>query len=60
MTLTIQELKEKIEMVEKDITHLSLEGGDLRKQNILNEYKEYLEDELKFLQNEQRIRNSTK
>jgi hypothetical protein len=52
--LTIIELEEKIKKVEADITGLMSTGGAGRKLEILTEYKAYLEDEIKFLKNEQR------
>ena len=45
--LSISELKQKLEQVKAD---LAKESG--RKYEVLSEYKEYLEDEIKFLQNE--------
>ena len=50
--LTIQELADKIKKVEKDLEELRLTGNASRKLEVLSEYKEYLEDELKFLKNE--------
>lgn len=52
--LTIQELADKIKKVEKDLEELRLTGNASRKLEVLSEYKEYLEDELKFLKNEAR------
>lgn len=51
MSLTAEELKEKIKQVEKDIATLSGTGESGRKFEVLNEYKEYLEDELRFIKN---------
>lgn len=45
--LSITELKEKLEQVKKDLAN---ETG--RKFEVLSEYKAYLEDEIKFLKNE--------
>lgn len=47
--LTIEALKEKIRKVEEDIKNLNQEGVTGRKFEVLNEYKEYLEDELRFI-----------
>jgi hypothetical protein len=47
MTLTAQEYRDKIEMVKKDIEKLESIGGGDRKMSILNDYIEYLKDELK-------------
>ena len=52
--LTIQELADKIKKVEMDLEELRLTGNASRKLEVLSEYKEYLEDELKFLKNEAR------
>jgi|LauGreDrversion4_2_1035121.scaffolds.fasta_scaffold943487_3 hypothetical protein len=52
--LTIEELKEKIERVRKDLESLRATGESSRKLEILNEYKSYLEEELAFLKREQR------
>jgi hypothetical protein len=52
--LSISELKEKIERVKQDLESLRLTGDASRKLEILSEYKKYLEDELKVLQQEQR------
>ena len=49
MSLTIDELKEKIAMVIRDIESLRKEGDSSRKIETLCEYKEYLEDQLKDL-----------
>ena len=51
--LSISELQEKLEQVKKD---LAKEIG--RKFEVLSEYKEYLEDEIRFLKNEQRNNNT--
>ena len=47
--LSISEINQKIEQVKID---LAKETG--RKYEVLSEYKSYLEDELEFLQREQR------
>lgn len=49
--LTSEELKEKIEMVKKDIELLRSTGETGRKLEVLCEYREYLEDELRFIKN---------
>ena len=54
--LTIQELKEKLAMIDKDIERLRSSGADLRHITVLGEYKDYIQDEIKFLENEQRKR----
>jgi hypothetical protein len=57
--LSISELKEKIERVKQDLESLRLTGDASRKLEILSEYKTYLEDELKVLQQEQRDKGLT-
>ena len=52
--LTIEELQDKIAKVVIDIEALRNTGESSKKLEILSEYKEYLEDELKFLKNESR------
>ena len=52
--LTIKDLEEKVKMVIKDMEALRLTGDASRKLEVLTEYKEYLEDEIKFLKNEKR------
>lgn len=52
--LSIIELEEKIAKVVKDIELLRSTGDASRKLEILNEYKTYLEDEVRFLKNEKR------
>lgn len=52
--LTIEELKEKLVMIDKDIERLRSSGADLRHITVLGEYKDYITDEIKFLENEQR------
>lgn len=54
--LSIESLKEKIKKVDTDIDDLRRQGDASRRLEVLNEYKKYLEDELKFLKNEQRNR----
>lgn len=44
----------RIAKVEEDIENLSVGGDNTRKIAVLNEYKEYLQDELKMLRNEKR------
>lgn len=51
MSLTIDELKEKIKQAEADINLLSSQGTSGRKFEVLNEYKKYLEEELEILKN---------
>ena len=49
--LTVEQLKDKIEQVESDIKKMQSEAGLDRKVAVLIEYKEYLNDELKALEN---------
>jgi hypothetical protein len=50
MSLTSQELKDKISMVEQDIANLRKDAGNDRKISILIDYIDYLKDELKILE----------
>lgn len=52
MSLDVQSLQAKIAMIDKDIDRLTKEPGNDRKIQVLREYKEYLQDELKLLKNE--------
>ena len=52
MSLTIDELKEKIKQVEKDIEALRSAGDTSRKLEVLCEYQRYLEEELQFIKSE--------
>jgi len=56
--LSITDLEEKVAKVAKDIELLRSTGDASRKLEILNEYKSYLEDELRFLKNEKRTQQS--
>ena len=50
MSLNVQQLTEKIAIVDKDIKQLQADGCADRKLFTLQDYKSYLEDELKALQ----------
>jgi hypothetical protein len=56
--LTIQALKEKLIKVEEDMRELQSQGDASRKFEVLSEYKNYLEDEIRVLKNEQREQKS--
>jgi hypothetical protein len=58
MSLTVQELKDKISMIDKDLDKLRTEGGNSRKLEVLAEYREYVSDELAVLQREIRATNN--
>lgn len=49
MSLTKQQLKDKIAIVEADIKQLQVDGYADKKMFTLQDYKAYLEDELKML-----------
>ena len=49
MSLTIDELKDKIIRVQEDLELLTRNGETGRKLEVLSEYKKYLEDELRNL-----------
>jgi uncharacterized small protein (DUF1192 family) len=50
--MTVQELKDKIAMVEADIASLSSQGQGERRLEVLHEYIDYLKDELRMAQQE--------
>jgi hypothetical protein len=52
--LTVKEMEEKIERVKKDLLTLQSDGTSSRKFEVLNEYLEYLQDELSFMKRELR------
>lgn len=54
--LSITELEAKIKQVTTDLELLRSTGESSRKLEILSEYKQFLEDDLKDLKNEQRLR----
>lgn len=62
MTVTIKDLEEKIRRVDEDIRHLRLEGGDNsgRKLEVLGDYRQYLQDEIKMLRDEERSNKRTR
>jgi hypothetical protein len=53
-SITITQLKEKLVMIDKDLASLRGEVGNERKLQVLAEYKEYIQDEIKQLENEAR------
>jgi hypothetical protein len=55
MSLDIKELNEKIEKVKSDI----ITSTDLKAKTVLSDYLDYLKDELKMLENNDRSRTST-
>jgi len=57
--LTIEEMEGKIERVKKDLLALQSEGTTSRKSEVLNEYLEYLQDELSFMKRELRDNQKT-
>lgn len=52
MNLTVQQLKEKIEQVERDMERARSEASADMKVTALSTYKEYLLDELKGMTND--------
>ena len=50
MSLTIAELKDKIAMVETDMTNMRIDNGDARRVEMLGEYLKYLKYELLMLE----------
>lgn len=55
--LTISELKDKLAMVERDLEKLRMTGESGRKLEVLTEYKDYIKDEIKFLEDEQKAQS---
>jgi hypothetical protein len=53
--MNIKDLKEKIEQVKSDI----ITSTDLKAKTVLSDYLDYLKDELKMLENDDRVRKST-
>lgn len=56
--ITIEELQEKVKRVEQDIQALMSKGNTTRGIDVLSEYKQYLEDEIRMLKNEQNIQRT--
>lgn len=52
--LSISDLEAKIKQVTSDLELLRSTGESSRKMEVLSQYKEFLEDDLKALKNEQR------
>jgi hypothetical protein len=55
MSTAIKDLQEKIEKVKKDL----ITSTDLKSKSVLADYLDYLKDELKMLENDDRFRKST-
>ena len=60
MSLTIQELNEKIEIINTDIEKLRSDAGNERKITFLLDYIDYLKDEIKEVERANRAGTSTK
>jgi hypothetical protein len=60
MSLTVQELNEKIEGIKLDIDKLRGEPGSDRKIMFLSDYIDYLKDEIKEAERANRAGTSTK
>lgn len=56
--LTIEDLKEKLKVIDQDLETLRSMGDTGRKLGVLTEYRDYIKDEIKFLQDENRSRTS--
>jgi hypothetical protein len=50
--LSVKELREKLVMIDSDLAKLRSEAGSDRKLQVLSEYREYIYDEIKMLENE--------
>ena len=46
--LTLQELKEKLAMVEKDLEALRKQGESGRKLEVMSDYRDYIKDEIRM------------
>lgn len=57
MSLTVEQLKEKIAVVEADMSKLQTEQGNDRKISAISDYISYLKDELKLLEQTGRPKN---
>jgi hypothetical protein len=55
MSLTKKELKEKISQVDQDLKKLAESGGTIQAVSTLSSYKEYLEDELRMMERNERV-----
>lgn len=58
--LSQNELEDKIKRVQQDIKELHNQAVAGRKLEVLNEYQQYLEDELKMLRNQQSVQSNKK
>jgi hypothetical protein len=58
MSLDATALQEKIKAVEMDIENLNSQGKGGRQLEVLAQYKEYLEDELRMLENDENSKRS--
>jgi hypothetical protein len=56
--LTIENLKEKLKIIDQDLETLRSMGDSGRKLGVLTEYRDYIKDEIKFLEDENRSRTS--
>jgi hypothetical protein len=56
--LTIENLKEKLKIIDQDSETLRSMGDSGRKLGVLTEYRDYIKDEIKFLEDENRSRTS--
>jgi hypothetical protein len=60
MKSDIEILKEKIARVEKDLIQTQMDNGGEKKRLTLIDYLDYLKDDLKMLENDERLRTGTK
>jgi ribosome-interacting GTPase 1 len=60
MSDQISILKEKIARIEADLVKTQTESGTERKRITLIDYLAYLQDELRMLENDDRLRDSTR
>ena len=60
MSLTTTELREKIALVEQNIKDMQSKGEGFRGITALSDYRDYLKDELRMLEDADRAGKSTK
>lgn len=57
MSLTVEELREKIEYIKKDITRLQVENGSDKKISMMYDYIDFVKEEIKMLDEQNRKNN---
>ena len=57
MSLTVEELREKIEYIKKDIPRLQVENGSDKKISMMYDYIDFVKEEIKMLDEQNRKNN---